>query len=268
MKKKMMMISLLSITAAMLTACSGNSENAAADAPEASQAEENTESNEADTEAVTATEEAAENTVSDPEVKDADYAMPEAYQEILDKYRTMITEKWDAGKAFDAGMSSMVSELCDMGAQDQIGYTLYDLDFDGQPELLIGETDTELAANRIIFDAYTLKDGKAAQVFESESRNRYYIVEDEAGAIMIANEASNGAASSGWIYYTASGDTLTVQQAIIYDAAADENNPWFMAYDEDWDTSNDDAIDENTAQSVIDSYSNGYAKLDWTQMIQ
>lgn len=251
MKKKVIMLSMLAITAAMLTACSDK--NDAADVPEVSQAEESTENTDTDSSAEAA-EESTENV--------------EEYQNVLDKYKTMITEKWDVSKAFDEGMSSMVSEFCNMDAQDQIGYTLYDLDADGQPELLIGEMDTELPANRIIFDAYTLKDGNAVQIFESESRNRYYLVEDEAGAILIANEGYNGAASSGWLYYTVSGDRLTVQQAIMYDAAADEENPWFMAYDDDWDTSNDEPVDEDMAQSVINSYTDNYAKLDWTILVQ
>ncbi len=265
MKKKVIMLSMLAITAAMLTACSDK--NDAADVPEVSQAEESTENTDTDSSAEAA-EESTENVEKDSEVKGSDYVMPEEYQNVLDKYKTMITEKWDVSKAFDEGMSSMVSEFCNMDAQDQIGYTLYDLDADGQPELLIGEMDTELPANRIIFDAYTLKDGNAVQIFESESRNRYYLVEDEAGAILIANEGSNGAASSGWLYYTVSGDRLTVQQAIMYDAAADEENPWFMAYDDDWDTSNDEPVDEDMAQSVINSYTDNYAKLDWTILVQ
>ena len=225
MKKKVIMLSMLAITAAMLTACSDK--NDVADVPEVSQAEESTENTDTDSSAEAA-EESTENVEKDSEVKGSDY----------------------------------------VDAQDQIGYTLYDLDADGQPELLIGEMDTELPVNSIIFDAYTLKDGNAVQIFESESRNRYYLVEDEAGAILIANEGSNGAASSGWLYYTVSGDRLTVQQAIMYDAAADEENPWFMAYDDDWDTSNDEPVDEDMAQSVINSYTDNYAKLDWTILVQ
>lgn len=85
------------------------------------------------------------------EVKGSDYVMSEEYQNVLDKYKTMISEKWDVSKAFDEGMSSMVSEFCNMDAQDQIGYTLYDLDADGQPELLIGEMDTELPGKQDYF---------------------------------------------------------------------------------------------------------------------
>ena len=73
------------------------------------------------------------------------------------------------------------------------------LDQDGQLELLIGETDTEEPVNRMILDAYTMDGDAAKQLFTSRERNRYYLVEDEAGAVIIANEGSNGAASSGWL---------------------------------------------------------------------
>ena len=109
MKKKVIMLSMLAITAAMLTACSDK--NDAADVPEVSQAEESTENTDTDSSAEAA-EESTENVEKDSEVKGSDYVMPEEYQNVLDKYKTMITEKWDVSKAFDEGMSSMVSEFC------------------------------------------------------------------------------------------------------------------------------------------------------------
>ena len=37
---------------------------------------------------------------------------------------------------------------------------------------------------------------------------------------------------------------------------------------DDWDTSNDEPVDEDMAQSVINSYTDNYAKLDWTILVQ
>ena len=98
-------------------------------------------------------------------------------------------------------------------------------------------------------------------------RNRYYLVEDEAGAVIIANEGSNGAASSGWLYYIVENGELSIQQSVIYDAGADEQNPWFTSVDDDWDVSNDTPTDEETAQAMIDSYMEQYAVLDWTPLM-
>ena len=98
MKKKVIMLSMLAITAAMLTACSDK--NDAADVPEVSQAEKSIENTDTDSSAEAA-EESTENVEKDSEVKGSDYVMPEEYQNVLDKYKTMITEKWDVSKTFD-----------------------------------------------------------------------------------------------------------------------------------------------------------------------
>ncbi len=191
------------------------------------------------------------------------------YDEIIENYRTMIREKWDASQIFDTEYSPVLGYLSESAdAQDAVGYTMMDVNGDGVDELLIGETDTELAANRLIFDAYTMKDGQPVQLFVSHERNRYYLSEDESGAILVANEAANGAANSAWYYYVVSGDELQIVQGVIYDLAADEQNPWFLTYDEDWDTSNDEATTEEDAQNIIDSYTNTYAALDWTPIME
>ncbi len=277
MKKGTIIAGVLAGTLAMLTACGGKTETAEADEIVISQPQEEEETDaeslpSGDTQqeeaADTISEESTESAGNDSVKELVTYDVSDAYQEVLNKYQTLINEKWDTNKAFEEKLSSMVSDFVQMGYENQIGYVLYDLDLDGQPELLIGELDTELPANRIVFDAYTEKDGKAVQLFESESRNRYYVVEDEAGAVMIANEGSNGAASSGWIYYIYTDGELKVMQAVMYDASADEANPWFMAYDDDWDSSNDEPISESDAQAIIDSYTNTYAKLDWTALLQ
>lgn len=276
MKRKTIIAVMLAVALAMMTACGAETEATETDELVISQPQEDTETDDQSSaagdvqqEATDETsEEAEENTIQDSAKELVTFDVPDAYQEVLNKYQTMIIDQWDTNKAFDEGLSAMVPELVQMGSGNEVGYVLYDLDLDGQPELLIGEMDTEQPANRIVFDAYTEKDGKAVQLFESESRNRYYVVEDEAGAIMIANEASNGAYSSGWIYYLYTDGELKVMQAIMFDASADEENPWFMGYDDDWDSSNDEPISESDAQAIIDSYTNTYAKLDWTALAQ
>lgn len=276
MKRKTIIAVMLAVALAMMTACGAETEVTETDELVISQPQEDTETDDQSSaagdvqqEATDETsEEAEENTIQDSAKELVTFDVPDAYQEVLNKYQTMIIDQWDTNKAFDEGLSAMVPELVQMGSGNEVGYVLYDLDLDGQPELLIGEMDTEQPANRIVFDAYTEKDGKAVQLFESESRNRYYVVEDEAGAIMIANEASNGAYSSGWIYYLYTDGELKVMQAIMFDASSDEENPWFMGYDDDWDSSNDEPISESDAQAIIDSYTNTYAKLDWTALAQ
>lgn len=108
-------------------------------------------------------------------------------------------------------------------------------------------------------------DGAAKRLAVSHERNRYYLewLEDDA-MYMIANEAANSAANSAWHYYTLSAGELQVVQGVVFDALADEANPWFLTIDDDWDTSNDTPEDEELAMAVIDSHTSRYFKPEYT----
>ena len=242
MKKRIAILCVLMLGISMLAACGNNTDQTAQDT-------ENPE----DSEEIIGEEDAPLETISDD-------GMTEAYEGIIDDYRSLVEEQWDYDQIYEHNYSNLATMV-------SVGYTLYDLDQDGQLELLIGETDTEEPVNRMILDAYTMDGDAAKQLFTSQERNRYYLVEDEAGAVIIANEGSNGAASSGWLYYIVENGELSIQQSVIYDAGADEQNPWFTSVDDDWDVSNDTPTDEETAQAMIDSYMEQYAVLDWTPLM-
>ena len=174
MKKRIAILCVLMLGISMLAACGNNTDQTAQDT-------ENPE----DSEEIIGEEDAPLETISDD-------GMTEAYEGIIDDYRSLIEEQWDYDQIYEHNYSNLATMV-------SVGYTLYDLDQDGQLELLIGETDTEEPVNRMILDAYTMDGDAAKQLFTSRERNRYYLVEDEAGAVIIANEGSNGAASSGWL---------------------------------------------------------------------
>jgi hypothetical protein len=95
---------------------------------------------------------------------------------------------------------------------------------------------------------------------QSGSRNRYYLQPDEeTDAWSVAYEAGNNAANHATYYLQLAEGELQVIQGIVFDAMANENDPWFMAYDLDWDVSNDTPIDEDTANSVMNTGRNTYA---------
>ena len=54
-----------------------------------------------------------------------------------------------------------------------------------------------------------------------------------------------------------------IVQGILFDAAADEQNPWFMIYDFDGDVTNDMPIDEETATAILESHRVHYAVADY-----
>ena len=81
---------------------------------------------------------------------------------------------------------------------------------------------------------------------------------------MIANEASNSAFNSACYYYCLASGQLELIEGIVYDAEADENNPWFITYDEDWDVSNDTHDVEGIAESIIEAYAKNYTTLEYS----
>ena len=95
------------------------------------------------------------------------------------------------------------------------------------------------------------------------SRNRYCLqFSEEDNAWYVANEGSNSAANYGTYYLMLIDGKLEVTQGIVFDAMADEANPWFMAYDLDWDVSNDEPIDEETANAILENNRKLYTPLE------
>lgn len=197
-----------------------------------------------------------------------DVSIDAAYAQQIEKYYTAISGQWDEGAYFDNEMSALAAYYYDGNALDNVGYTLMDLDGDNSDELIIGAIMNS-EKSPLIFEIWTLKDGEAVMLAQSGSRNRYYSrydVEDEVWSI--AYEAENGAANHAVYYLNLADGELEVIQGVVFDAIANENDPWFMAYDLDWDVSNDTPIDEDTANDVIEAGRNIYAAFDYIPLSQ
>ena len=80
---------------------------------------------------------------------------------------------------------------------------------------------------------------------------------------MIANEASSSAFNSAWHYYSLADGRLELMQGVVFNAEADEENPWFITYDEDWDVSNDTHDEDGIAESIVDAYAKSYTTLEY-----
>lgn len=186
------------------------------------------------------------------------------YAAIIDQYHTALLEQWDEEQLFEHELCHMAAYHYDGAPLQNLGYALMDLDGDGSSELIIGPVSGD-GTGPILYDLYTAPDGAAKRLAVSHERNRYYLewLEDDA-MYMIANEAANSAANSAWHYYTLSAGELQVVQGVVFDALADEANPWFLTIDDDWDTSNDTPEDEELAMAVIDSHTSRYFKPEYT----
>lgn len=164
-------------------------------------------------------------------------AIPEAYQPVIAKYVTALTEHWGGEACSNADISLLVSYAT---SPSELGYALLDLDNDGTDELIIAND----AERQVIYDLYSLVDGKLVHVFTGWDRNSYELRE----GFRILNIGSNGAASADYVYCHLSNGQLVTDSLIRFDAATDPDHPWFRGTGE-----NDLApiTDENWSEDEI-----------------
>ena len=157
----------------------------------------------------------------------------------------------------------MVVHYYDGTPLDNVGFTCMDLDGDGIRELIIGAI---LASDRdpLVFEIWTVRDGEPVMLAQSGSHNRYYLQYSEEDELWsVAYEAENGAANRAVYYLQLADGEFQVIQGIVFDALANENDPWFLAYDLDWDVSNDTSITEEIANAVMRVGTSTYAAAEY-----
>lgn len=255
MKKILLTAAAVLLTLCIFCAC-GNPQNAPAATGDSAALTEPTAAPVVDTEP----EVTENNTPAD--------SVDTAYAQQIERYYTAVSEQWNEGAYFENEMSALASYYYEGNALDNVGYALMDLNGDESDELVIGAI---LGADKdpIVFEIWTLKDGEPVMLAQSGSRNRYYLQYAEDDAMWsVAYEAENGAANYAVYYLRIEDGEFEVNQGIVFDAVASENAPWFMAYDLDWDVSNDTPTDENTANDVMNAGRNIYVGAEYTPYSQ
>ena len=186
-----------------------------------------------------------------------------AYAKQIERYYTALTEQWDESAYFEHEMSASAAYYYEGNALENVGFAYMDLDADNSKELIIGAIKNA-EQDPLVFEIWTLKDGEPVMLAQSGSRNRYYMqYTKEDNVWSVAYEAENGAANHAVYYLNLSKGKFEVNQGIVYDAVANENAPWFMAYDLDWDVSNDTAITEDIAEGIMDAERNNYTAIEY-----
>ena len=258
-------ISLLCITillmAVLFTGC-GGSRDKDFTSTEPNSKEEAQVTTEAPTETSDTTTEADEEDIV-YEGDASSYYIDVVYGEQIDRYYTALSEKWSKEKYTDNGLSNQLIDYYEGNPLNNVGFGFEDLNGDGHWELIIGAI-SGAEENPAVFEIWTLVDDKPVMVCQSDEKNHYalqYVQEDLAW--YVAKEVSDNKDKYGTYYLLVSEDKLEVMQGIIYDAAADGKNPWFMTYDLDGDVSNDDTIDEETAKGILESNRNHYIAMEY-----
>lgn len=267
MKKLLMIAATLLLTLALLAGCMKSQTEVPADtAPSDTSAELTTQPSDTSTELTTQPSSEPEKTETEDDVQyegDAySYYIDVAYAEQISRYHTALSEKWEEGKYFENDMSTLPYYYYEENPLENVGFGFVDLDGDGHLELIIGAI-LNAEDDPAVFEIWTLVDGAPIMLAQGDTRSRYvlqYVEED--GMWYVVHESSNGADSFATYYLMLNEGKLEVMQGIVFDALTNEQNPWFMAYDMDWDTSNDDPLDEATANAILETNRKHYTALE------
>lgn len=149
-------------------------------------------------------------------------AIDPAYAEIIEKYKTGISQGWGMQEYAAAGLCYLFGYYSDTS---QPGYTLLDVNNDGVEELLIGEANLPSGYKGMFYEMYTINEGQITLVASSQERNRYYLCTGNE----IGNEGSGGAFNSNYAYYRLEGGVLSLIEAVIFDGMYDQDSPWFYS---------------------------------------
>lgn len=257
MKKYSSVLMALLLAALMLVGC-GTAETPAT---VAQISQEPSETAQQTTEAPETTEATGEEEVYEGDA--STHYIDEIYAEQIERYYIALSQEWNEGQYYENEMCGMAAAFYEGSPLDNVGFGFADLDNDGYWELIIGgilnsETDPT------VFEIWTNTENGPVMLAQSGYRNRYclgYTPEDDTW--FIANEGSNSAANSGTYFLMLQEGELKVVQGIVFDAIANEEAPWFMAHDLDWDTTNDEPIAEDLAMAIIDAYKKDYTVVEY-----
>ena len=122
------------------------------------------------------------------------------YGEVIELYRSV--RRSGMGN-IEKGISELVNSY------DFLGYAMEDLDGNGVEELILA-SDGYNVFPYIIYEIYTLQNGKAVSVIKSAARSRFFMLRD--GRFLM--EGSSGAMYSRWMTYGFGGASLQLQEEI------------------------------------------------------
>ncbi len=176
------------------------------------------------------------------------------YEDLISEL-TAVLNGQDSGKlAAEEDYSVIFKMVAGSPYAGSIGYILKDVDGNGVRELLIGENYGEPDAGTVLYDMYTIRDGKLLHVFDGWDRNRYYLCSN--GNFM--NEGSGGAMLSSTSYYIyAKGDLIFIR-SVIYDGTMEGKGPWFVSYDAPNIIDNPEASYEEISEDEAMIFNRGY----------
>ena len=202
------------------------------------------------------TQNTTEETVVD-EIEASTHYMQNVYPSQIQRYYTAVSQKWDEITYLDNEMSTLAARYYDGNPLDNIGFAFMDLDRDGIWELVIGAVQDSL-----VFEIWGLKNGEPVMLAQSGSHNRYYLQYTD-DLWTVAYEAENGAANFAVYSLKLVNSQFQAIQGVVFDALANEENPWFQTTKLDMDGSNGTPITEETASTMMNATRSIYTTADY-----
>ena len=151
------------------------------------------------------------------------------YNEILKKYKSAITEKWEVDKynSEDLGLMYYVLSNSKKKLTDKIGYAYYDINHDGIDELLIGEIK-RFPLKGYIYDIYTMVDRNPVHALSADTQERYFICNNY---FICIEYLSNNKENCTAVYFLEKNSTnISPQIKFIHDPAKNKKTPGFIVY--------------------------------------
>ena len=155
------------------------------------------------------------------------------YRYIFALYQRAVAEKWDFIACEENKICYMVMFHEDLS---RLGYSLIDLNDDGQQELLISD-------GNVIYDLYASVDGSVMRVLTGGERNSFQLTDDH----RIINRGSNGASSFVYNVYFWDGTKTANELSIFFDAMTE--TPWVVTRGDQQSAST-----EAESMALIESY--------------
>ena len=146
-----------------------------------------------------------------------------AYDPVLDRIAAGLMGDEAVQQAEDFNISMLQNAVtAGLDPMRAVGLLYEDLDGDGAPELILGQTESEFP-DRFLYAIWTLADGKPSLAAEGWERNRLYLTYDfSAGRYGLYSEGSDSAFQSQWRTGEFRGGRAVWRHTLQYDSEAGE----------------------------------------------
>lgn len=141
-----------------------------------------------------------------------------------------------------------------------IGYCYYDVNADGEPELLIGTVSADYPTSWV-FDMYTMVDGECVSVFQGWERNVYCIAADGT----IANTASASAFNYWYGFYDLIDGQLSRKLVLVYDAETNPDAPYYL---ENTEVEGQQSLSEDEFNAVLSGFEPYVVNFEYTPITE